>query len=86
MLAIYPGMTTKVTVTFERREDGGLMAWSDDVPGFVLSHKDPAMVLADVKPALERILSHAHGKDMKVTEEIPMRCEYVADDADLVAS
>lgn len=73
-------MTKKVTVTFERREDGGLRAWSDDVPGFVLSHRDPEAVLADVKPALERILSHVHGKDVKVSESVR---EYVADDAEV---
>ena len=48
----------KVVVTFERRADGGLRAYSDDVPGFVLSHSDQAAVLDDVKPALEKILSH----------------------------
>jgi hypothetical protein len=46
----------KITVTFEHRDDGGLRAYSNDVPGFVLSHSDPAKVLADIKPALEGIL------------------------------
>ena len=55
------GLPVKVVVTFERREDGGLRVYSDDVPGFVLSHSDPMTVLGDVKPALERILSHMHG-------------------------
>jgi hypothetical protein len=48
----------KVTVHFERRSDGGLRCWSDDVPGLVLSHSDPRLVLADVIPALELLLSH----------------------------
>jgi len=48
----------KVVVTLERRADGGLRAYSDDVPGFVLSHADPRMVLSDIKSALEGILSH----------------------------
>jgi hypothetical protein len=47
----------KVVVSFEQRPDGGLRAWSDDVPGFVLSHRDVDGLLADVKPALEFILS-----------------------------
>ena len=47
----------KITVHFERRVDGGLRAWSDDVPGFVLSHSDPLLVLDDVEPALETILA-----------------------------
>jgi hypothetical protein len=48
----------KIVVMFEKRADGGLRAYSDDVPGFVLSHNDASAVLNDVKPALEVILSH----------------------------
>jgi hypothetical protein len=51
----------KVVVTFERRDDGGLRAYSEDVPGFVLSHRDPSAVIRDVAPALERILSAMWG-------------------------
>lgn len=49
--------TNSIAVSLERRPDGGLRAWSDDVPGFVLSHKDASAVLRDIKPALEAILS-----------------------------
>ena len=55
----------KVVVTFKRRDDGGLRAWSDDVPGFVLSHRDPQAVIRDVGPALERILSAMWGAEVK---------------------
>ena len=75
------GLPVKVVVTFERREDGGLRVYSDDVPGFVLSHSDPMAVLGDVKPALERILSHMHGVPMEVrqlAETIPTQREYAA--------
>jgi hypothetical protein len=58
----------KIVVTFECRTDGGLRAWSDDVPGFVLSHADPAAVLRDVVPALEVILSHRFGAAVAVEE------------------
>lgn len=51
-------LTVKVTVCFERRPDGGLRAWSDDVPSLVLSHKDVDGALDDVKNAIETILSH----------------------------
>lgn len=52
----------KVTVSFERRADGGLRAWSDDVPGLVLSHSNVDGVLADVETALEVILSERFGE------------------------
>jgi hypothetical protein len=58
----------KVVVFFEHREDGGLRAYSDDVPGFVLSHSDRAAVLADVKPALETILSDMFSARVAVSE------------------
>jgi hypothetical protein len=70
----------RVVVIFERREDGGLTAYSDDVPGFVLSHSDPKAVLADVIPALEGILSHVHGTNVVVkqlAESIPTQREYI---------
>ena len=75
------GLPVKVVVTFERREDGGLRVYSDDVPGFVLSHSDPMTVLGDVKPALERILSYMHGVPIEVrqlAETIPTQREYAA--------
>ena len=57
-------------VTFEGREDGGLKAYSDDVPGFDLSHFAPDVVVRDVKPALEGILSRWL-KEPVVVEELP---------------
>ena len=51
----------KVVVSFERRDDGGLRAYSNDVPGFVLSHSDPAAVMRDIPPVLSRILSAMWG-------------------------
>ncbi|MES2326718.1 MAG: hypothetical protein V4499_05230 [Pseudomonadota bacterium] len=56
----------KIIVRFEERPDGGLRAWSDDVPGFVLSHPDAKAVLEDVEPALETILSSMYGAPVMV--------------------
>jgi hypothetical protein len=50
-------LVVRVTVTIEQREDGGLFVYSDDVPGFVLSHLDAHAVLADIEPALSIFLS-----------------------------
>ena len=71
----------KVVVAFERRDDGGLRAYSDDVPGFVLSHKDPFAVIRDVAPVLERILSAMWG--VKVTASLlPHVGEEIEKDSD----
>lgn len=56
----------KVVVTFERRPDGGLRAYADGVPGFVLSHSDPASLLSDVPSALSVILSARLGADVEM--------------------
>lgn len=56
----------KVVVCFEQRPDGGLRAWSDDVPGLVLSHTDVDGVLEDVTEALKVILSHRLSADVDV--------------------
>lgn len=58
----------RVEVCFEKREDGGLRAWSPDVPLFVLSHSDHRKVILDVMPALETILSAQYGQQMAVAQ------------------
>ena len=73
-----PTFTTgKVVVTLERRPDGGLRAYSDDVPGFVLSHSNVAAVLADIGPALEVILSALYESPVRVTPVGDINCEHV---------
>ena len=61
-------------VIFEQRDDGGLRAYCDRVPNFVLSHSNADAVLADVEPALELILSEMYGMPMRVS-----RAEMVGD-------
>jgi hypothetical protein len=45
-------------INFSSREDGGLRIWSDDIPGLILSHADPAQVLRDLGPAIGALLKH----------------------------
>lgn len=42
-----------ITLRVQRRADGGLRVWSDDVRGLILSHSDPKKVMEDVLPALD---------------------------------
>lgn len=56
----------KVTVCFEGREDGGLRAWSPDLPGFVLSHRNVDALLADVEPVLKELLRFQLETDVSV--------------------
>ena len=65
----------KIFVRLERRADGGLRAYSEDVPGFVLSHINPDAVLADVKPALEGILSYMLNANVEVEPLSHLRTE-----------
>ena len=57
----------KVWVTFEGRSDGGLRAFCEDVPGFVLSNPDCDTVLSGVEPTLEVILSEMVGTRVRVS-------------------
>ena len=52
------GFKEKVTVRFVRREDGGLQAICDAIPGFYLSGSDKSAVYRDVIPALEALVKH----------------------------
>ena len=56
-----------IEVFFQSREDGGLRAWSPQLPLFVLSHSDPIKVLKDVVPVLETMLSKKMDCDVRVT-------------------
>jgi hypothetical protein len=64
------GRIFKITVCFESRPDGGLRAYSDDVPGLVLSSLDIDGVLEDVTEALKVILSERLKADVEV-EPLP---------------
>ncbi|TXN11355.1 hypothetical protein FV219_05450 [Methylobacterium sp. WL122] len=67
MAAERPHLSWKIVVHFERREDGGVRAWCNEVPGFVLSHGNADAVLADVQPALDGILTMQLGRPMITT-------------------
>ena len=60
----------KITVCFEARPDGGLRAYSDDVPGLVLSSMDIDGIIEDVPIALSTILSDRLHADVNV-EPLP---------------
>ena len=64
------GRIFKITVCFELRPDGGLRAYSDDVPGLVLSSLNIDGVLEDVTEALKVILSERLKADVEV-EPLP---------------
>lgn len=56
----------QISVVFENRSDGGLRVYSDDVPGFMLSHPNAELVIADVEPALRTIISEKVGEPVNV--------------------
>ncbi|MBX9842575.1 MAG: hypothetical protein K2Z80_12280 [Xanthobacteraceae bacterium] len=51
----------KLVVKFTRRDDGGLRATCDEVPGFYLSSIDKRAVMGDVVPALELLFKVNQG-------------------------
>jgi hypothetical protein len=61
------------SVVFEERADGGLRVYSDDVPGFFLSHPDRDAVLRDVAPALETIIGAIVGGAVRVSPGVRER-------------
>ncbi|MTW17055.1 hypothetical protein GJ689_12660 [Rhodoplanes serenus] len=63
----------RVTVTIEKRCDGGLYVYSDDLPGFVLSHIDAHAVLADIEPALGVFLSQRLNRSVSVKPIVGLR-------------
>lgn len=62
----------KVRVDFEFRADGGIRAWSPDVPELVLSHVDHRALIADLPVALAAILEAKLGAPVRVEELAPL--------------
>jgi hypothetical protein len=56
----------KVLVRFVKRDDGGLKAICDAVPGFYLSGSDPRDVLQDVAPTIEYLFK----QNLKINVEV----------------
>jgi hypothetical protein len=69
----YRDQSIKITVHFERRDDGGLRIWSDDLPGLNLSHRDPVLALDDVKFALEGLITDMLGERVSVEPLVGIR-------------
>lgn len=68
----------RIAVTIVRREDGGLYVYSDDLPGFVLSHLDADAVLADIEPALKVFLGHVLKYDVDIKPVVDLRESLIA--------
>ncbi len=58
---------TRLTVRFVRRDDGGLRAMCEHVPGFYLSSLDRQAVVRDVIPVLETLVKANWGMDVAVS-------------------
>lgn len=58
----------RIQITLERREDGGLRVYSNDLPGLVLSGPDADQVGSDIWPAIrelwrQQLCTTAHSAD-----------------------
>lgn len=58
----------EIEVRFENRPDGGVRAYSPDLPLFVLSHQDKDTLMKNVVPVLECMLSHRLKGNAKVVK------------------
>ncbi len=58
-----------VTVRISNDIDGGVRAWSDDLPGLSLSYPNHEVLFAKLTPKIESLLKQ-QGFDSKVVREI----------------
>jgi hypothetical protein len=63
----------------ERRSDGGLYVYSDELPGFVLSHTNARAVLSDIEPALSVFLSKKFDRILAVKPIIGLKEALIQD-------
>lgn len=63
----------RISVTIEKRDDGGLYVYSNELPGFVLSHRNAQLVYSDIEPALSVFLSQKFERALAVKPLVGMR-------------
>jgi hypothetical protein len=63
---------TIVTVTLEDREDGGLLVYSDELPGLILSGSNQHAVCECIAPAIQALFEHK-GYSVSVYSETPIK-------------
>ena len=63
----------KFDVHFEPRPEGGLRAYCDDIPGFVLSNSSAEVVMDGVIPVLEVIISEMFNSPINVRPVLDIR-------------
>lgn len=61
-----------ISVKLEHLPGGGLRATCDRVPELLLCHEDPRLVVADIAPALETILSAKLDRTIKVEQAVEL--------------
>jgi hypothetical protein len=50
-----PQTRYRLTVFLEKREDGGLRVFSDDLPGLILSGREPERIASAIVPVIQRL-------------------------------
>jgi hypothetical protein len=63
---------TVITVILADRETGGLRAYSDDLPGLILSGRDRDDVFGKIAPAIEALFRHKGFNRVRVTPARPV--------------
>ena len=58
-----------VTVRIAHAQDGGLRAWSDDLPGLNVTYPNHQVLFAELSPKIASLLKQ-QGFDSKVVREI----------------
>jgi hypothetical protein len=51
-------MKRHIRVTVDPREDGGVIVYSEDLPGLFLSGQEGTKILAAIEPAVHALLEH----------------------------
>lgn len=64
-----PTWSGPLTIVLERREDGGLHVYSNELPGLILSSAQPAKLMADVIPAINALIERGAARLSPATPE-----------------
>lgn len=63
-----------VRIQMEQSETGLFKAWSEDLPGLLVTHRDLAAIKADLPNIIKIMFKRRHGLDVEVLEAMPQKC------------
>lgn len=63
-----------VRISIDQTDSGLFKAWSEDLPGLLVTHREVAAITADLPDIIKMIFLRRYQMDVEVREAMPQKC------------